>query len=124
MHCTLTTISTCLSVSDGSNIAAGGLDNCTDGKPQVTHITMIKTSCFTLSSNITGDSQICINVQHMTTIPHLVSFYVGFVCFSQTSEILVVLMTGTQIDLLMMSKKRSSLHRPVVAVIKATMNLE
>jgi len=74
MLCTLTTVSTCVPVSDGSNTAAGGLDDCTDGKPQVTHITMIKTSCFTISSIITGDSKICINVQHTITIPHLVSF--------------------------------------------------
>lgn len=40
-------------------------------------------------SVITGDSKICIEVQHVATIPHL-----DFICFYQTSEVLVVLLTG------------------------------
>lgn len=67
MRRTPAAISTYLPVSDGSSAAAGGLQNCTDGKPQVTPITMIKTSRFTVASIITGDSNICINVQQMTT---------------------------------------------------------
>lgn len=82
-------------VSGGSSTAAGGLQNCADGKPQVTPITMIKTSRFTVSSIITGDSTICINVQQMTTY-HIRSHSKWVLFISPKPETFVVLSAETQ----------------------------
>lgn len=56
---------------------------------------MIKTSRFTVASIITGDSNICINVQQMTTY-HIRSQSKGVLFVSPKPETLVVLVAETQ----------------------------
>lgn len=88
---------------------------------------MINTSCFTVSSVITGDSKICIEVQHVATIPHLGSTsglkLSGFYLFLPNLRDFGCA-PDRNLGLLKMQKKTFSFHRPTVAVGKVMVSLE